>query len=49
MMSATPTYVTQSTRIPRGVCDIIEKLQRNFLRGHIDRNGNGAGREWGGP
>ncbi|KAF7812710.1 RNA-directed DNA polymerase [Senna tora] len=36
VISAVPYYAMQSTRIPKVTCSKIEKLQRNFVWGHLD-------------
>lgn len=36
VLSAVPLFVMQSTRIPNGIVDEVERVCRNFLWGHTD-------------
>ncbi|WJX67493.1 hypothetical protein P8452_51955 [Trifolium repens] len=38
VLAALPTYVMQTTLLPQGVCNKIEKLMRNFIWGSADEN-----------
>jgi len=38
MLLAIPTYVMQSERLPRSVCDELDKMSRGFLWGEHQGN-----------
>jgi hypothetical protein len=38
VLAALPTYVMQTTLLPQGVCNKIEKLMRNFIWGSAEEN-----------